>query len=122
MQMEVVSWWSTAHRELGVPEILLWHTPNGSVYGGSKENRERIGAMMKRMGCREGVPDLFLAVTRRGPMASMITGLFVEMKTLSGVVSPTQYVMLATLEVQGFKTAVCRTVEDAKRVITDYLK
>lgn len=121
MQMAVVSWWSGACAGFGVPEILLWHTPNGSVYAGTKEDRERIGAMMKRQGVRDGVPDIFVAVPMLQLISKGAAGLFVEMKTPEGVLSKAQKIMLPELERQGFRTAVCRTVEEAQRVIREYL-
>src|SRR6478736_715564 len=125
MQMAVIAWWRQFCLTVNVPEFLLWHTPNGSVYSGSAENRARVGAMMKRQGCRGGVPDLFLAYPKtrfvRTPAAFDVHGLFIELKTPKGILSLDQNVMLAALEKQGYQTAVCRTVEDAQRVITSYL-
>jgi hypothetical protein len=122
MQMAVISWWADNCEGFGVPENHLWHTPNSSVYGGSEENRARIGGMMKRQGLRDGVPDLFLANPVRTALGGFIAGLFVEMKTPTGVVSPAQRVLLASLECKGYATAVCRTVEDAQQVIRNYLR
>lgn len=122
MQVELIAWWSDYCKEVGVPEFLLWHTPNSAVYGGSKENRERMGAMLKRMGQRSGVPDVAVMVPRLQLMGKGLHGLFLELKAPNGVISPEQLAVLHALEHNGYATAVCRTVEDAKQVITSYLQ
>lgn len=124
IQCELIRWWADYCKTVGVPEFLLWHTPNSAVYGGSKENREKIGAMLKRMGQRSGVPDLFLAWPREKfafAFSSTVHGLFIELKATDGVVSSEQTGMLNLLQNMRYQTAVCRTVEDAKNVIINYL-
>jgi hypothetical protein len=116
MQCALISWWHQECDRFGVPEILLWHTPNSAVYGGSKEQREKMGAMLKRLGQRSGVPDLFLSVP-----SGHWHGLFVELKSSRGVVSPEQTYILSCLQDRGYHTVVCRTLEDAQIVITNYL-
>jgi hypothetical protein len=126
LQCALVRWWADYCKTVGIPEFLLWHTPNSAVYGGSKENREKMGAMLKRMGQRSGVPDLFLSVAKKKTDSSAWWlgwhGLFIEMKAPDGVLSPAQKIMLPELEKQGYHTAVCWTMEDAQRVIQDYLR
>lgn len=126
MQCALVSWWAENCARFGVPEMLLWHTPNSAVYGGSKTQREKMGAMLKRLGQRSGVPDLFLAYPRiiygDPPYRRFHHGLFLELKAPKGIVSPEQTAMLAELQRQGYATTVCWTLEDAKNVISDYLK
>lgn len=136
MQCALISWWADYCRVVKVPEFLLWHTPNSAVYGGSKEQREKMGAMLKRLGQRSGVPDLALMVPRCKPYSIQIPcvsnsfktqwpsyyhGLFIELKSPKGIVSPEQIAMLAELQKQGYQTAICRTLEDAQNVIKDYL-
>lgn len=124
MQAALISWWADYCKEVDVPEFLLWHTPNSAVYGGTKEQREKMGAMLKRLGQRSGVPDLFLAWPRPDSGTMEIdgrNGLFIELKAPKGIVSDEQTTLLAELQKQGFQTAVCRTLEDAQKVITNYL-
>lgn len=123
MQCALIKWWSSYCKTVNVPEFFLWHTPNSAVYGGSKEQREKMGAMLKRLGQRSGVPDLFLALRRPFGMCtgSAWGGLFIELKAPKGIVSPEQTAMLAELQKQGYQTAICRTLEDAQNVIKDYL-
>ncbi len=121
LQVALVAWWKGYCATQNIPEFLLWHTPNSAVYGGSKENRERMGAMLKRLGQRSGCPDLFLAVPRLQLLDKGLSGLFLELKAPKGVVSPEQAEMLKALSGRGYATYVCRTLEDAQRVITEYL-
>lgn len=121
LHMACVGWWSDACAGFGVPEFLLWHTQNGVMHAGSKEDRERIGGMMKRMAVRAGIPDFFLAVPRIRLLTIGHAGLFVELKTPKGVLSDEQKIVLPELERRGFQTAVCRTLEDFQTVVTQYL-
>ena len=123
LQCQLIRWWSSYCKTVGVPEFLLWHTPNSAVYGGPQEAREKMGAMLNRMGQRSGVPDVALMYPRESvfPLESC-HGLFLELKSPKGIVSPEQKTILAELERQGYRTAICRTLEDAKRVIQDYLQ
>ena len=103
--------WSMAVRGKYPELALLFHIPNG----GSRDVRE--AAHMKEQGVKAGVPDLFLPVPRRG-----YHGLFIEMKTPTGRVSPDQKWWQAELECQGYVSAVCRGWEEAVGVIEWYLE
>lgn len=77
-----------------------------------------IAKKAKATGLRNGVPDLFLAVSRQG-----YHGLFIEMKRLkSGYVSQPQKEMIARIELAGYKCEICKGFEAAKHVIEEYLK
>jgi hypothetical protein len=130
IQCALVAWWAENCASFGIPEFLLWHTPNSAVYGGSKAQREKMGAMLKRLGQRSGVPDIALMTPRihwggeLGTPTRTCTvnhGLFLELKAPNGVVSPDQKIMLPELQRQGYATAVCWTLEDAQGEITRYL-
>ncbi len=122
LQVALVAWWKGYCVTQDIPEFLLWHTPNGTMHSGSKENRARVGAMMKRAGCRGGVPDIALMVPRLQLFTKGYNGLFLELKAANGVLSIAQTEMLAALQERGYQTATCWTLEDAQQVITDYLK
>lgn len=110
-QQRLIRWWGQHCGEFGVPYQLLMSIPNGG-------RRDKItGVFMKREGARAGAPDLLMAVARDGFHA-----LFIEMKTADGVLRADQLEMLKALEAQGYLTEVCRSFEDAKVVITNYLK
>lgn len=127
-QRALIKWWRMACRGFGVPEILLFSIPNG---GGGGEMR---GHWLKLEGQRKGAPDLFLAVGKRphtipvtvrgvgDAMSALCNGLFLELKTPTGRLSPEQEVYHGHLRAAGYRVEVCRTVEDAQRVIMEYLK
>ena len=121
IQMSCVSWFRVAHPELA---RLLPHSANE----GKRTTRivhthagTRVvcsgGARLKAMGMQTGFPDLFLAVPRRG-----MHGLFIEMKSETGRLEPSQREMLALLSEQGYATAVCRSLDDFQDVVDSYLQ
>lgn len=121
IQMSCVSWFRVAHPELA---RLLHHSANE----GKRTTRivhthagTRVvcsgGARLKAMGMQTGFPDLFLAVPSRG-----MHGLFIEMKSATGRLEPSQREMLALLSEQGYATAVCRSLDDFQHVTDSYLQ
>ena len=121
IQMSCVSWFRIAHPELA---RLLHHSANE----GKRTTRivhthagTRVvcsgGARLKAMGMQTGFPDLFLAVPSRG-----MHGLFIEMKSETGWLEPSQREMLALLSEQGYATAVCRSLDDFQHVTDSYLQ
>ena len=93
------------------PELALLHAiPNGG------QRNKIVAARLKAEGVRAGVPDLFLPVAR-----GTHHGLYLEMKTPTGTVSPPQKRWLAALEQQGYRVAVCRSWHDAASIICSYL-
>ena len=127
-QQAVIKWWQANCRKFGVPEILLFAIPNGMRKGAI------VGAILKREGVRKGAPDLMLSVPRGGRRAWHLTGLgaettkpadfyglFIEMKTRDGVVSPEQEVFHELLAKQGYRVVVCRSTMEAINQITTYL-
>lgn len=90
---------------------LLMHIPNG----GSRDPIE--AARLKAAGVKRGVPDLFLPVPR-GPYH----GLFVEMKSEQGRMSPEQQAWIAALSECGYRAVICVGAESAIGAIQDYLE
>lgn len=120
IQMSCVSWFRIAHPELA---RLLHHSANE----GKRTTRivhthagTRVvcsgGARLKAMGMQTGFPDLFLAVPSKG-----MHGLFIEMKSETGRLEPSQREMLALLSEQGYATAICRSLDDFQHVTDSYL-
>lgn len=90
-----------------------WHTPNGG------HRHIKVAAEMKRQGVKAGVPDIHLAQARGGWL-----GLFIEFKAAApndARVSPEQTAFLLRLEREGYYATVCRGVDEALRVIEQYL-
>lgn len=89
---------------------LLHHIPNG-------EKREgRDGALLQALGVRAGMPDLHLPVPGDG-----YASLYIEMKTATGRLSKVQEEVHAELRAAGNHVCVCRSVEEAWRMIALHL-
>lgn len=115
MQRALIEWWAWKHREFVVPEFLLFSIPNGGGRSGPV-----VGAILKAEGLRAGAPDLFLAMPR--PWSNKREhGLFLELKTAFGRVSPEQEFFHRLLADAGYQVAVCRSFDECVRVITEYL-
>ncbi|WP_129240870.1 VRR-NUC domain-containing protein [Achromobacter veterisilvae] len=109
IQAQVIAW---ANMQLKAhPELArLFHVPNGGL-------RHAVeAAKMKGQGVKPGVPDLCLPVPRFG-----CPGLWIEMKTANGRVSPNQKDWIAYLKGAGYRVVVCRSFDDARAVLLDYL-
>ncbi len=97
---------SARHPELA----LLFAIPNGGA-------RDPItGAMLKAEGVKRGVPDLFLPTA-----AGTYHGLFLEMKTASGRLSPEQQQWHHKLRAQGYACVTAHGLEPAIDTLTRYL-
>lgn len=88
----------------------LLHIPNG----GSRHPAEAVH--LKRLGVRAGVPDLLLPYPANG-----YCGLWIEMKSKTGKVSALQKDWIEWLSSVGYKTAVCYVMDEARKVIEEYL-
>jgi hypothetical protein len=110
MQQDLIRWWHHACAGFSLSENLLFAIPLQAA------RSPRNGARMKAEGARAGTPDLMLCVASRWKH-----GLFLELKTPIGRVSPVQKLMLWTLECQRYTVTVCRSTEEAKRAIEEYL-
>lgn len=137
-QVAVIVWWHAACRGYNLQEQLLFAIPNGSALGVGKEDwqvRQRIirGKRLKDEGLRAGTFDLFLSVPR-GSFSQLTTcatqrittwrwcGLYLEMKTATGVVSLDQIQFQKAVETQGYKAVICRSQNEAVNAIIQYLK
>lgn len=75
------------------------------------------GALRKSLGLVAGAPDTFLFLARNG-----YHGLAVEFKTETGVQSDAQKEFQKRLELNGYRYEICRSLEQFKEIIYDYLK
>jgi hypothetical protein len=108
LQSDCVLWlWNTHPATRG----LLYHIPNGGL------RSAREGATFKAMGVVAGIPDLCLAIPRNG-----FAALYLEMKTGTGALSPDQIKEHGRLQDAGNKVVVCRSLEEFKCAVMDYLK
>jgi len=88
----------------------LHHSPNGGA------RSESEGARFKREGVKAGYPDLVLNVSRQG-----YNGLFIEMKTPKGRLSKKQKEWRDFLINEGNSWHLCRSFDEARKVIEWYL-
>ena len=89
----------------------MFAVPNGGYRAKATARR------LKLTGVRAGVPDIVLPVARGGHH-----GLFIEMKTADGRLSPDQKRFIAFLQAQGYATAVCHGNQQATDTIERYLE
>ena len=81
-----------------------------------------MGAIMKQMGMRAGVSDLFIACPN-----SLYHGLFIELKAKDNrtgtyrVASPTQLEFISDMLKKGYEAVVCNGADDAIKIIGNYL-
>lgn len=87
---------------------LIHHSPNEDAY----KHAQRANAM----GMQKGFPDIFIAVPR-----GAYHGLFVEMKTPKGKVSPEQKEMLSLLASQGYLAVIARGTASFIKVVNEYM-
>lgn len=103
-QIKLVTWL----KKQGIPVAA-------SANGGKRNLWEAM--KLKRMGVSSGFPDLFIPLANR-----QFTGLFIELKRISGgLVSDQQLEWMRILRKNGFAAEICRGLDQAKKVITDYL-
>lgn len=92
------------------PELtLLLHIPNG----GSRNIIEATN--LKRQGVKAGVPDLFLPCAR-----GCYHGLFIELKTKAGKISPSQQKWIESLSNEQYLAIVCYGYASAMTELTKY--
>lgn len=126
-QASVFRWWRSYCRTVGIAPCLFFAVPNGVVFGGSGETRAKQGRMMKLTGLTAGVADCFLAVPKWGDVGSetnehiAASGLFLELKAPSGLISDDQQIFRAAVVAQGYQHCVAYSAEEAINVITTYL-
>ena len=72
--------------------------------------------MLMAKGIKRGVSDLFIPLARKGKH-----GLWLELKSLNGIVSSEQSMFLRDMAAQDYHTAVCYTIEDAIKQLQLYL-
>ena len=107
IQCGCVKWFRLQYQSIG---RMLFAVPNGGA-------RNVIEAsIMKGEGVTAGVSDLILLVPRKGYGA-----LCIEMKTPKGKQSEYQKQWQHLTERNGNMYVICRTFEDFKKAIQDYL-
>jgi len=96
-------------------EKVNGHFPIFATPSAGKRSHQ-LAAYMKAEGLRAGVPDLFIPVARGG-----FHGLWIEMKTVVGKISPSQIEWIQYLTDAGYMAKVCRSASEAIDCIEKYL-
>jgi hypothetical protein len=99
-----------SHVRSKFPDMVFTCAP--AVAKSARQGREN-----RLMGYQKGWPDLFFPIPRKG-----YYGLFIEFKTMKGVIEKEQRHILDYLNGIGFKSVVCRSTCEAIQILTDYLK
>ena len=107
IQIACVRWFRYQHPKLA---RLLFAVPNGGA------RNAVTGTILKAEGVVPGVADLLLLVPRNG-----YHGLAIEMKTKTGRQSDSQREWQQEVEAQGYRYAVCRSVEGFIETVEGYL-
>ena len=87
------------------------HSPNE----GRRTARE--GDKLKKMGMSRGFPDIEIPYPRHQKH-----GLYIEFKSKTGKLTPSQKDWLEHLNSNGYVAVVCRSFDEARKVTTEYLK
>lgn len=118
-QIRVIQW--AKHRESEYPALKwLMHIPNG----GRRDGRE--AAVLKQMGVKSGVSDLFLphpasVLIKESGEWGNYHGLFIEMKYGKNILSAGQKEFLYDMALCGYYAAVCYSYNQAVKVLEGYL-
>lgn len=88
---------------------LVIHIPNQGI------RTKRFGGILKAMGMRAGVADLFIAMGCHN-----YHGAWIELKSEKGKLSPVQQSFLHDMRTQNYFVAVCYSVDEAIATIKWY--
>lgn len=92
------------------PDVLIASIPNG----GNRSASERV--RLHAEGVLAGMPDLCVLKQSKG-----FGGLFVEMKTKTGVVSKEQSCIAKQLNSEGYLCVIARSADEGFKFIEEYL-
>ena len=102
---------SIVHTAMEHPKLckLVLHFPNEG------KRSPRYGKLMKDLGMRPGVADLFLPAGRHG-----FIGAWIEVKSVGGTVSPLQKLFLEDMAAENYFTAVCWSINEGLNLLEWY--
>ena len=93
------------------PHVLWQHTANERLTSPAQ------GARLKALGVRAGSPDILIFQKNKD-----YSGLAIELKIHPNRPTESQRSFLSQLEKNQWRTAVCYSFEEVKKIIDDYLK
>lgn len=110
-QMRLFEWKrENEHRWPGELELLI-HIPNGG------HRKRAVAGKLKALGVKRGVHDLLLPVKRPG-----FSGLWIELKALSGTASSEQIEWRDHMRAQGYRAEIVKGWQAARDLIVRYLE
>ena len=96
---------------LRYPKGLIYAIPNGG------QRNVIVASKLKAEGVLSGVPDLHIATAKKG-----FHGLYIELKNgKAGKVSDNQKTIMEKLQSEGYRCEVCRSFDEFKNVVNDYM-
>lgn len=98
--------WVRLHPKIS-PYVI--HIPNEG------KRSQRTGRLLKNMGMRSGVSDLFIALPRNG-----YHGAWIELKTDKGKVQPSQIEFLEDMKSSGYFVEITRGFDATVMAIKNY--
>jgi hypothetical protein len=94
---------------LAYPKAVSFHVAN------ERKTSPMRGAKLKKMGVLAGVPDIHILEPNK-----IYCGLFIELKTEKGRLTPSQRDVIERIENAGYKCAVCRSLDEVIDLVDDY--
>ena len=96
---------------LRYPKGLIYAIPNGG------QRNVIVAAKLKSEGVLSGVPDLHIPIAKKG-----FHGLYIELKKgKAGKVSDNQLTIMEKLQSEGYRCEVCRSFDDFRNVVDNYM-
>ncbi len=117
----------TAHPEAILQRQAAWLLDRSGLLWTHPANERKCtpaqGARLKAAGVKAGVPDVLVfaridAEDMKGEDASFV-GLAIELKVGRNTVTPEQTEWLLRLGLLGWRTAVCRSLDEVHRLLLD---
>jgi hypothetical protein len=109
LQCQVVGW-----LQLQYPDVRYCANLGGVRVGIG------LAVKLKRMGYSAGIPDLM--IFKKSDRRCNFAPLMIEFKTPSGILSDKQKEWIKYLNDNDYPVEVCRTFEDAQKIINEYLQ
>lgn len=111
LQVTIIQWCRL--NPLGYKSLHKIYSNPNQGYGG--DDAKRRGRKMKAEGARAGVLDLFLPVARGG-----YHGAYIELKIGDNDLSPEQTAFVKDMITEGYKCAMCKSLEQFQNFIKFY--
>lgn len=93
------------------PGYVIYATPNGGYRNAIEAKR------LRAEGVTSGIPDLCIAVARKG-----YHGFYIELKNGKySYASETQKKMMEKLDSEGYKVALCHSFDEYKKEVDSYM-